>query len=97
MLILNPLKNFYKTHHKKVISKTSLANMSKSGKRAYFCHIFANNFFWYIKNKIFNGFEISVKFCFFDTFFIFLTFFLKIILVLFQTLNANAHETAQKN
>jgi hypothetical protein len=30
---------------KKVISKTSLTNMSKSEKSAYFRHIFANNFF----------------------------------------------------
>jgi hypothetical protein len=28
---------------KKVISKTSLMNMSKSGKSAYFCHVFANS------------------------------------------------------
>jgi len=29
---------------KKVISKTRLTNMSKSEKRAYFRHVFANNF-----------------------------------------------------
>jgi hypothetical protein len=29
---------------KKVISKTSLTNMSKSEKSAYFRHVFANNF-----------------------------------------------------
>jgi hypothetical protein len=30
---------------KKVISKTSLTNMSKSEKSAFFSHVFANNFF----------------------------------------------------
>jgi hypothetical protein len=41
--------------------------MSKS---AYFCHIFANTFFYvtFYKN-FFNEFEINVKFCVFDTFF----------------------------
>jgi hypothetical protein len=31
---------------KKVIRKTSLTNMSKSEKTAYFRHVFASNFFW---------------------------------------------------
>jgi hypothetical protein len=44
MLISNPLKIFLKNSQKKVISKTSLMNISKSGKSAYFRHIFANNF-----------------------------------------------------
>jgi hypothetical protein len=66
MLISNLLKSFKKINKKKVISKTSLANMSKSGKSAYFPHIFANNIFLgtFFKN-FFNGFEISVKFCMF--------------------------------
>jgi hypothetical protein len=34
-----------KMHRKKVISKTSLTNMSKSEKSAFFRHVFANNFF----------------------------------------------------
>jgi hypothetical protein len=34
-----------KCTQKKVISKTSLANMSKSEKSAFFRHVFANNFF----------------------------------------------------
>ncbi len=38
------VENVYK-NSQKVISKTSLTNMSKSGKSAYFRHIFANNFF----------------------------------------------------
>ncbi len=46
MLISNLLKGFKKIHQKKVISKTSSTKMSKSGKSAYFRHIFANNFFW---------------------------------------------------
>ncbi len=44
-LITNPLKMLFKNAPKKVISKTSLTNMSKSEKSAYFCHVFANNFF----------------------------------------------------
>jgi hypothetical protein len=49
----------------KVISQKSLTNMSKSGKSAYFRHIFANNFFGTFFKNFFNGFEISVKFCVF--------------------------------
>jgi hypothetical protein len=45
MLISNPLKSFFKNAPKKVISKTSLLNMSKSGKSAYFRHVFVNTFF----------------------------------------------------
>ncbi len=40
---------------KKVISKTSLTNMSESEKSAFFRHVFANNFFRYIFSKLFNG------------------------------------------
>jgi hypothetical protein len=39
---------------KKVIRKLSLTNMSKSGKSAYFRHVFANNFFWYIFYTLFQ-------------------------------------------
>jgi hypothetical protein len=40
------LEKVLKKHtQKKVISKTSLMNMSKSEKIAYFRHVFANNFF----------------------------------------------------
>jgi hypothetical protein len=46
-------------HQKKVIRKTSLTNMSKSEKSAYFCHVFTNNFFCV------HFFEISLKFCVF--------------------------------
>ncbi len=56
-------------HHKKVINKTSLTNMSKSGKSAYFRHIFANNFFGKFLKNFFNGFEISMNLCVFDIFF----------------------------
>jgi hypothetical protein len=45
-LISNPLKILRKMHQKKVTSKTSLTNMSKSEKSAYFRHDFANNFLW---------------------------------------------------
>ncbi len=45
-LILNLLKKLLKNAPKKVVGKTSLTNMSKSEKSAYFRHVFANNFFW---------------------------------------------------
>ena len=45
MLISNPLKKFFKNSPKKVISKTSVTNMSKSGKSAHFRHVFGTNFF----------------------------------------------------
>jgi hypothetical protein len=38
-------KVFKKMHQNKVISKTSLTNISKSAKSKYLCHVFANNFF----------------------------------------------------
>jgi len=50
-------------------AKTSLTNMSKSRKSAYFRHVFANNFFGTFFKNFFNVFEISVKFCVFYTFF----------------------------
>jgi hypothetical protein len=52
----------FESVEKKVISKTSLTNMSKSEKSAFFRHVFADNFFLV---HFFNGFEISVKFCVF--------------------------------
>ncbi len=62
-LISNRWKSSWKIYQKKVISKTSLINMSKSEESAFFRHIFANNFFGAFLKKIFNGFKISVKFC----------------------------------
>jgi hypothetical protein len=59
------LKVFKKFTKKKVTSKTSLTKMSKSGKSAYFHHDFASNFFCTFFKNIFNGFEISLKFCVF--------------------------------
>jgi hypothetical protein len=41
MLISNLLKKLLQN-----APKTSLTNMSKSEKSAYFRHVFANNFFW---------------------------------------------------
>ncbi len=46
MLISNLMKKLVKNAPKNVISKTSLTNMSKSGKSAYFNHVFATNFFF---------------------------------------------------
>ncbi len=47
-------KSFKKMHTKKVISKTSLTNMSNSEKSAYFRHVFDNNFFWCIFSNLFQ-------------------------------------------
>jgi hypothetical protein len=44
---------------KKVTGKTSLTNMSKSEKSAFFRHVFANNFFWYIFSKLFQRIRIQ--------------------------------------
>jgi hypothetical protein len=65
MLILNILKKLLRNASNKVISKTRLTNIRKSEKSGYFCHVFANNFFWCIFQNFINGFEISVKFCIF--------------------------------
>ncbi len=64
-LISNPLKKLLKNAPKKVTGKTSLTNMSKNEKSAFFRHVFANNICWCIFLNFFNGFEISVKFCVF--------------------------------
>jgi hypothetical protein len=48
-----------------VKSKTSLMNVIKSEKSAYFRKVFAYNFFRYILLNFFNEFEISVNFCLF--------------------------------
>jgi hypothetical protein len=84
---------------KKVISKTSLTNMSNSEKSAFFHHVFANNFclvnfvktFQRIRNqreilRFLTPFSIFSKKKFFWSY-----------LYFFRTLTANAQETAQKN
>jgi hypothetical protein len=53
-LISNPLKTLLKMHQKKVISKTSLTNMSKREKSAYFRNVFVNNFFVCVFSKLFQ-------------------------------------------
>ncbi len=77
--------------HKKYYKKTSLKNMNKSGKSAYFRHIFANNIFFL------NGFEISMKFCVFWYLF---DFFgekvFKVILVLFSNFEAKRPKNGKK-
>ena len=47
-------KNAEAKKKKKVASKTSLTNMSKSEKSAYFRHVFAGNFFWVHFSKLFQ-------------------------------------------
>jgi hypothetical protein len=55
-----------------------------------FTHVLQTCFAAFFKN-FFNGFEISMKFAFFDSH---IEFYRK---KMFCSLNANAHETAQKN
>ncbi len=75
-----PWKNCKKIHQEKVISKTSLTNMSKSEKRAYSHHVFANNFFWFIFSKFFhsksawNSAFFDIEFCYNKFFLLFSTF-----------------------
>jgi hypothetical protein len=47
MLISNPLKNFFKNAQKRY-EQNKFDEHEKKWKSAYFCHVFANNFFWYI-------------------------------------------------
>jgi hypothetical protein len=86
-------------HQKKVISKTSLTNMIKSEKSAFFRHVFANNFFWYIFSKLFQRIRNQREILRFLILFSIFSqqIFFQVILVLFRTLTANAQETAQKN
>ncbi len=53
-LILNPLKKLWKNAPKKVISKTSLTNMSKSEKGHFFVMVLLITFFLYIFSKLFQ-------------------------------------------
>ncbi len=63
-----------KMHTKKVISKTSLTNMRKSEKSAFFRHVFANNFFLVHFFKTFSTDSKSAwNSAFFDTSFDFLS------------------------
>ncbi len=62
-------KSCEKMHKKKVISKTSLTNMSKSEKSAFFRPVFAKNLFWVLFFKTFSTDSKSAwNSAFFDTF-----------------------------
>ncbi len=65
-LILNLLKKLWKNALKKVISKTSLTDMSKS---AFFRHVFANNFFGAFFKTFSTDSKSAWNSAFFDTFF----------------------------
>ncbi len=70
-VLIWPKKLFYKKIKngvKKVISKTSLTNMSKSEKSAYFRYVFANNFFFVHFFKPFStDSKLAWNSAFFDT------------------------------
>ncbi len=62
-------KSCEKVHQKKVISKKSLTNMSKSEKSAFYRHVFANNYFLVHFFKTFSTDSKSAwNSAFFDTF-----------------------------
>ncbi len=72
--------------------------MSKSEKSAFFLHIFANNFLVHFFKTFLTDSKSAWNSAFFDTFVDnSKKNFCYVILVLFQTLTANAQETAQKN
>ncbi len=84
----------FKNVPKKAISK----NVMKICTFSTFTHVrqtcFAYNLFLFISLKLFNGFEISMKFCFFDTCFD-KKKIISVIIVLFQTLNPNEKNSAK--
>jgi hypothetical protein len=66
-LISYPLKKLLKNAPKKFISKTSLTNISKSEKSAYFRHVFANNFFCAFFKPFSTDLKSACNSAFFDT------------------------------
>jgi hypothetical protein len=88
MLISNPLKKFHKNAPETVIIKTSVTNMSKSGKSAYFRHIFVDNFL----GHFLKSFSIKFKYAYNSAFLIPFWSLKKF----FKTLKINAPKTAQK-
>ena len=83
-------KSCKKMHQKKVTSKTSLTNISKSEKSAYFRHIFANNFFWVHFFKTFStDLKSAWNSAFFNIFMICFKQIFLVILALFENFEAN--------
>jgi hypothetical protein len=85
-------------HTQKVISKTSLTNISKSEKSAYFRHVFANNFFLVHFSKLFQRIQNQHEILRFLTPFLifFKKLFFLVILVLFPNFDCKCAVTAQK-
>jgi hypothetical protein len=83
---------------KKVISKTSLTNINKSEKSAFFRHVFANNFFWYIFSKLFQRIRNQREILRFLTPFPILSknIFFKVILVLFSNFDCKCAGNGSK-
>ncbi len=91
-------KSYEKMHQKKVISKTSLTNMSKSEKSAFFRHVFAYNFFLVHFFKTFStDLKSAWNSAFLDTFFDFVqkNFFF-VILVLFSNFDCKCAGNGSK-
>ncbi len=92
------VENFVKKCIEKKLQAKQVWRTWVKVKRAFFRHVLANKFFlWIFFQNFFNGFEISVKFCVFDTCLIFSKKNFRSYIYFFQTLIANAQETAQKN
>ena len=91
-------KSCEKMHQKKVRSKSSWTNMSKSEKSVFFCHVLLITFFGTFFQNFFIGFEISVKFCVFWHLFRFCKKkkFFKVILVLFSNFDCKCAGNGSK-
>jgi hypothetical protein len=53
------MRKYFSKMHDKVVSETSLKNITKSEKSAYFHNALANNFFCAFLKNFFNGFKIQ--------------------------------------
>ncbi len=82
---------------KKVMNKTSLRKMSKSGKSAYFHHVFANKVFWYIFLKLFQCIWSQREILHFFYIFFNLKQFFRSYYYFFQTLKLNTQKRHQKS
>jgi hypothetical protein len=55
------MRKYFSKMHDKVVSETSLKNITKSEKSAYFHHALANNFFLCIFKKLYQRIQNSKR------------------------------------
>ncbi len=91
-------KSFEKMHPKKLLAKTWRKYALFSLLLMFVKLDLLVTFFWCIFYNVFNGFEISVKFCFFNIFLIFCQkIFFGVILALFANFEAKCAKNGSKN